>query len=96
MEFNYYDDDLGSWSYEPTDKEIKGAKIDLTLDTIIAQVKYLMNKKELTEDEIKCFKVIAELIVDGSDFEWLNDEVALYDELKIYFRDKSTRVEDYE
>ena len=91
MEFNY-DNGFGSWSYGPTDDELKEAKIDFTLDTIIAQVKYLMNKKEFTEDEIKCFKVIAELIVDGSDFEWLNDESALYDEFKIYFYDKSKNI----
>ena len=92
MEF-YYEDDYECWSYDADYEELEKAKMDIVLDTIKWKISRKTGKKEFTKEEINSFKVIAGLIVDGQ-FESINDDEFMYDDLKDYFYDKSRKTQD--
>lgn len=92
MEF-IYENDYESWSYEPTYEEVEKAKKDMVLDTIKWKISNTMGQTKFDESDIMKFKIIAELIVGGH-FEDINDEDAMYIDLKDYFYNRARNIQD--
>ena len=82
MEFNY-----DGWSYEADREEIEKAKEYIILDTIKWEISRRTGNKKFSESDIRNFTLIAGLIMDGQ-FENINDDDFMYDELKEYFYNK--------